>query len=295
MLKLEAYSAFGDFSNAPPGSCRHALRPGAHAVQGLSWSLAAATHRTAAKLARRYWAAVDQPDRTLLISRTNGYHGRTASAPAWRHPANESASAHRWRPSRSARLAGAPSRNSAPRRGQGRGDLRGAGDRRRRRLPPMPATWRDAALCKRTACCCRRLRDLRLRRLGSWFVSSAGGSSRTDHLRQGRHQRLPAARRRDGAQRVAEPFWSRPASDLPPRAHLRRPRRLLCGGPGQHRAARRRLARARASSSSRLRHGQSLRRPSGRLGNPGVASASWPRSSSATRRSSAIRTPSTES
>ena len=30
---------------------------------------------TAAKLARRYWSAVGQPERTLLISRTAGYHG----------------------------------------------------------------------------------------------------------------------------------------------------------------------------------------------------------------------------
>ena len=30
---------------------------------------------TAAKLARRYWFELGQPDRTLLISRTAGYHG----------------------------------------------------------------------------------------------------------------------------------------------------------------------------------------------------------------------------
>jgi adenosylmethionine-8-amino-7-oxononanoate aminotransferase len=76
MLKLEAYSAFGDFSNAPARQladtlCDLAPMPSkAFLVAGGGDAI-----DTAAKLARRYWAAVDQPDRTLLISRTNGYHG----------------------------------------------------------------------------------------------------------------------------------------------------------------------------------------------------------------------------
>ena len=76
MQKLEAYSAFGDFSNGPAREladtlCDLAPMPAkAFLVSGGGDAI-----DTAAKLARRYWAAVDQPDRTLLISRTNGYHG----------------------------------------------------------------------------------------------------------------------------------------------------------------------------------------------------------------------------
>jgi adenosylmethionine-8-amino-7-oxononanoate aminotransferase len=76
MRKLEAYSAFGDFSNPPAREladtlCDLAPMPSkAFLVSGGGDAI-----DTAAKLARRYWAAVDQPDRTLLISRTAGYHG----------------------------------------------------------------------------------------------------------------------------------------------------------------------------------------------------------------------------
>lgn len=76
MLKLEAYSAFGDFSNPPARQladtlCDLAPMPArAFLVSGGGDAI-----DTAAKLARRYWAAVEQPERTLLISRSAGYHG----------------------------------------------------------------------------------------------------------------------------------------------------------------------------------------------------------------------------
>jgi putrescine aminotransferase len=76
MQKLEAYSAFGEFSNPPARQladtlCDLAPMPAkVFLVSGGGDAI-----DTAAKLARRYWAAVDQPDRTLLISRTHGYHG----------------------------------------------------------------------------------------------------------------------------------------------------------------------------------------------------------------------------
>lgn len=76
MQKLEAYSAFGDFSSPPARQladmlCDLAPMPAkAFLVSGGGDAV-----DTAAKLARRYWAAIDQPDRTLLISRTSGYHG----------------------------------------------------------------------------------------------------------------------------------------------------------------------------------------------------------------------------
>jgi putrescine aminotransferase len=74
--QLEAYSAFGDF-----------VTPVAQQLAGTLADLAPMPARifltcgggesidTAAKIAQRYWSAQGQPDRTLLISRTGGYHG----------------------------------------------------------------------------------------------------------------------------------------------------------------------------------------------------------------------------
>ncbi len=76
MARIEAYSTFGDFANAP-----------AHELAEMLADLAPMPSRvflgsgggdavdTAAKLARRYWFELGEPDRTLLISRTAGYHG----------------------------------------------------------------------------------------------------------------------------------------------------------------------------------------------------------------------------
>ena len=76
MGKIEAYSAFGDF----------VTRPGLDLAERLT-DLAPMPSRvfltsgggdsidTAAKLARRYWFEVGQPERTVEISRTAGYHG----------------------------------------------------------------------------------------------------------------------------------------------------------------------------------------------------------------------------
>jgi adenosylmethionine-8-amino-7-oxononanoate aminotransferase len=76
MAKLEAYSTFGDFSNAPARELAATLAdlaPMPSRVFLVSGGGDAID--TAAKLARRYWAAIGQPERTLLISRTSGYHG----------------------------------------------------------------------------------------------------------------------------------------------------------------------------------------------------------------------------
>jgi putrescine aminotransferase len=76
MARLEAYSAFGDFANEP-----------ARALAEMLVDLAPMEARvflgsgggdaidSAAKLARRYWFELGQPERTLLVSRTAGYHG----------------------------------------------------------------------------------------------------------------------------------------------------------------------------------------------------------------------------
>jgi len=76
MARLEAYSAFGDFANRPALDLADALvqrapMPGrVFLTSGGGDSI-----DTAAKLARRYWSEVGQPKRTLLLSRTAGYHG----------------------------------------------------------------------------------------------------------------------------------------------------------------------------------------------------------------------------
>jgi putrescine---pyruvate transaminase len=77
MRKLEAYSAFGDFTNAPANelcATLSELAPMPDARVFLTSGGGEAID-TAAKLACRYWFEVGQPDRTLLISRTAGYHG----------------------------------------------------------------------------------------------------------------------------------------------------------------------------------------------------------------------------
>ena len=76
MARLEAYSAFGDFATAPALELAATLADlapmpsrvflGSGGGDGID---------TAAKLARRYWFELGQPDRTLLVSRTAGYHG----------------------------------------------------------------------------------------------------------------------------------------------------------------------------------------------------------------------------
>jgi putrescine aminotransferase len=74
--KLEAYSAFGDF-----------VSPVSRELAGTLADLAPMDARiflttgggesidAAAKIARRYWSATGQSERTLFISRTAGYHG----------------------------------------------------------------------------------------------------------------------------------------------------------------------------------------------------------------------------
>jgi adenosylmethionine-8-amino-7-oxononanoate aminotransferase len=76
MAKLEAYSAFGDFSSAPAGELAETLADLAPMPSRIFLTSGGGDSvDTAAKLAVRYWTEVGQPDRTLLISRTAGYHG----------------------------------------------------------------------------------------------------------------------------------------------------------------------------------------------------------------------------
>jgi putrescine aminotransferase len=77
MRKLEAYSTFGDFGNRPANEvCERlaALAPMDDARVFLGSGGGDAID-TAAKIARRHWILAGQPERTHLISRTQGYHG----------------------------------------------------------------------------------------------------------------------------------------------------------------------------------------------------------------------------
>jgi putrescine---pyruvate transaminase len=77
MTELEAYSAFGDFANRPARELAArlaALAPMPDARVFFTTGGGEAVD-TAAKLARRYWAALGAPERVHLISRTGGYHG----------------------------------------------------------------------------------------------------------------------------------------------------------------------------------------------------------------------------
>jgi adenosylmethionine-8-amino-7-oxononanoate aminotransferase len=74
--RIEAYSAFGDFASPPALELAEALAQRApmpsrvFLVSGGGDAI-----DTAAKLARRYWYELGAPERTVLISRTAGYHG----------------------------------------------------------------------------------------------------------------------------------------------------------------------------------------------------------------------------
>src|SRR5436305_3664571 len=76
VARLEAYSTFGDFANeralelaatladlAPMPARVFLVSGGGDAID------------TAAKLARQYWSRMGEPDRTILVSRSAGYHG----------------------------------------------------------------------------------------------------------------------------------------------------------------------------------------------------------------------------
>src|SRR5438105_5464708 len=76
MGKLEAYSGFGDFANRPALELADALTARAPMESRLFLGSGGGDAiDTAAKLARRYWYELGQADRTVLVSRTAGYHG----------------------------------------------------------------------------------------------------------------------------------------------------------------------------------------------------------------------------
>ncbi len=76
MERLGAYSAFFDLANRPVLELAEMLADRAPMPAKVVLGSAGSDGiDTAAKLARRYWWEVGEPDRTLLVSRTAGYHG----------------------------------------------------------------------------------------------------------------------------------------------------------------------------------------------------------------------------
>jgi putrescine aminotransferase len=76
MERMEACSAFFDLANPPALELADALAERAPMRSKVFFSSGGSDGiDTAAKLARRYWWELGQPDRTVLVSRTAAYHG----------------------------------------------------------------------------------------------------------------------------------------------------------------------------------------------------------------------------
>jgi adenosylmethionine-8-amino-7-oxononanoate aminotransferase len=80
LVRLAAYSSFGAYTTEPTIRIAERLAsmaPMADAVVFLGSGGSDAVD-TAAKLARRYWDAVDRPGKRIIVSREHGYHGMHA-------------------------------------------------------------------------------------------------------------------------------------------------------------------------------------------------------------------------
>jgi adenosylmethionine-8-amino-7-oxononanoate aminotransferase len=77
MAKLEAYSTFGDFGNRPANELAERLAAVAPMEDARVFLASGGGDAidSAAKIARRHWILRGQPERTHLLSRTQGYHG----------------------------------------------------------------------------------------------------------------------------------------------------------------------------------------------------------------------------
>src|SRR3984885_717911 len=76
MERLAAYSAFFDLANPPVLELAETLAERAPMPAKVLFASGGSDGiDTAAKLARRYWWELGEPDRTLLVSRTAAYHG----------------------------------------------------------------------------------------------------------------------------------------------------------------------------------------------------------------------------
>jgi adenosylmethionine-8-amino-7-oxononanoate aminotransferase len=81
MRSLAAYSTFGDFTNDAAETLAAkvcAMSPVGEGGAAFFASGGSDAVDSAAKLARRYWAATGQPRRTTIVARSGGYHGVNA-------------------------------------------------------------------------------------------------------------------------------------------------------------------------------------------------------------------------
>src|ERR1700730_3790868 len=76
LSRIEAYSAFGDLATGPTLELAEVLAERSPMpARVFLTSGGGDSIDAAAKLARWYWSELDQPDRTVFLSRTQGYHG----------------------------------------------------------------------------------------------------------------------------------------------------------------------------------------------------------------------------
>ena len=203
MSRLASYSAFGAFANEPAITLAERIADYAHDVVddprvffGLGGGDAI---DTAAKPARRYFAACGEPDRTHPDRPHSGLPRHARPGDQHRGDHGQSGRHGPARPGhepRAARLRrGAGGRDRAPRPGPRGGRLRRAGDRRRRPPPAAPGLFGDRRRSLRASrrAARDRCRDLCIRAPGDLAGRrSLRTAARHDHLRRGRHQRLPA-------------------------------------------------------------------------------------------------------
>ncbi|MEV7392798.1 aminotransferase class III-fold pyridoxal phosphate-dependent enzyme [Streptomyces sp. NPDC091215] len=82
MLRMHAYSTFGDYSNEPAEVLADRL---SEFAPGGPWKImftsgGSDSVETAVKYARRYWQALGRPERTVVLSRRDSYHGMHTAA-----------------------------------------------------------------------------------------------------------------------------------------------------------------------------------------------------------------------
>ena len=76
LAKIEAYSMFGDLASAPTLELAERLAEHAPMPSRIFMTSGGGDSiDVAAKLARRYWFELGEPERVVLVSRTQGYHG----------------------------------------------------------------------------------------------------------------------------------------------------------------------------------------------------------------------------
>lgn len=77
LTELDAYSIFGDFANRPALELADKLAALAPVKGGRVFLTSGGGEaiETAAKIARRYWLELGQPERECLLARNNAYHG----------------------------------------------------------------------------------------------------------------------------------------------------------------------------------------------------------------------------